>query len=87
MRRLGKFPVNNEIRMEARRNESFPSHNTVARLGTKAAMVDRLVDFCSRNPEYADVAELCGSVPVPPPEAATGGAPESDEGLRSGSIS
>lgn len=85
-RRLGKFPVNNEIRMEARRNETFPSHNTVARLGNKATMVGRLVDFCSRNPEYADVAELCGSVSVPPPEGETGDAQESDEGLRAGYV-
>lgn len=85
-RRLGKFPVNNEIRMEARRNEHFPSRNTLARLGNKADMVGHLVAFCSQNPEYSDVAELCDIVPAPPPESAPGGDQESDEGLRPGYV-
>jgi hypothetical protein len=56
---LGHFPVIAELKLRARQDPEFPSHNTFARFGGKARLAARLIDFCQEHEGYADVAAIC----------------------------
>jgi hypothetical protein len=58
VRELGRFPVKGEIKLKARSDPSFPSHNTFRRLGGKRALAAQLEKFC-RDRGEDDLAELC----------------------------
>ena len=62
VRRLGKFPVENELRMARRRDKSFPSHGTIQRLGNKAERARLLIDYCEETGDLADVIDLASPV-------------------------
>jgi hypothetical protein len=54
--RLGRFPVNGDFRLEARRNPGFPAHSTIAEhLGDRASRLRKVLEFCDSRPEYANV--------------------------------
>jgi hypothetical protein len=59
--KLGKFPVQAELRREASRNKDFPSHTIWKnRLGSKPLILEKLVSYCLRSPEdYRDVLQIC----------------------------
>lgn len=59
IRELGRFPVAADVRMKARRDADFPSHNVFERLGGKASRAKRLLEYCSRVGEHDDVLALC----------------------------
>ncbi len=59
-RELGHFPVTNEIKLKARTQPGFPSHNTFARFGGKQAPATRLREFCTAR-GHEDVAALCAA--------------------------
>jgi Meiotically Up-regulated Gene 113 (MUG113) protein len=60
VRELGRFPLNNELRMKAATDPHFPSHNTWSnRFGNKALLAKRLVEYCSTRADLADVATFC----------------------------
>ncbi|MBN2555904.1 MAG: GIY-YIG nuclease family protein [Anaerolineales bacterium] len=56
---LGRFPVSAELRMKARGDPSFPSHNTFRRLGKKAKLARLLIKYCKEREEYSDVVVIC----------------------------
>jgi hypothetical protein len=58
VRELGRFPVMGEIKLKARRDPTFPSHNTFGRFGGKRALAAQLENFCRDRGEN-DLAELC----------------------------
>lgn len=58
---LGHFPVAAELRLKARRDSSFPSHNTFSRFGPKRALAARLREFCLSEGRL-EVAALCAPV-------------------------
>ena len=58
-RELGHFPVHNEVRMKARNNPAFPSHNTFQRLGNKATRVQKVAAYCDDHGDWDDVLALC----------------------------
>jgi hypothetical protein len=60
-RELGHFPVDAELRLKARGDETFPSHSTfVNRLGgSKTQLVARIVDYCKDRSGYDDIIALC----------------------------
>jgi len=64
IRELGRFPVQAELQMKARRDRTFPSHNTFRRFGGKSALIKRLKVYCDGHPGYDDVMQMCTSVPV-----------------------
>lgn len=64
IRELGRFPVRGELRLERRRNTSFPSHNAFTRFGTKVQFVARVREYCRTHPGFADVEALCPSAPA-----------------------
>lgn len=59
---LGYFPVTAELKLKARRDSEFPSHNTFARFGGKAKLAARLVDFCQSHDGYEDVVAICAPI-------------------------
>ena len=58
VRELDRFPVMGEIRLKARTDPEFPSHNTFARFGGKRALAARLQRFCQGRGE-SHLADLC----------------------------
>ena len=49
---LGHIPTSAEIRMKARSDAGFPSHNTFSRLGSKQQLLKKLLTFCQANQQY-----------------------------------
>jgi hypothetical protein len=63
IRELGRFPTSGEIRLRAHDNESFPSHTVFRqRLGRKAELVSKVIDYCSTHENCDDVLEICRSI-------------------------
>lgn len=58
VRELGHFPVIAEIKIKARSDPQFPSHNTFGRFGDKGQLAARLHRFCVER-GLDDVAALC----------------------------
>jgi hypothetical protein len=58
VRELGRFPVIAEIKLKARSDPKFPSHNTFRRYGGQRALATHLEKFCRDRGEN-DLAELC----------------------------
>jgi hypothetical protein len=56
---LGRFPTVPELKMKRRDDSSFPSHNTIAKLGSKAVRARRVLDYCSERDDLEDVAAIC----------------------------
>lgn len=61
IRKLGRLPVNTELRREASRNKNFPSHTVwVRRLGNKIEILEKVVAYCRNHPDdYDDVLKIC----------------------------
>lgn len=59
---LGHFPVIAELKLKARQDSKFPSHNTFARFGGKAKLAARLIAFCQQHEGYEDVVVICAPV-------------------------
>lgn len=57
---LGRFPVAAEVRMKARSDESFPSHNIFRRFGRKSHLAGRIISFCEARGDLARVVDICG---------------------------
>ena len=62
VRELGHYPVSAEIRMKAREDKNFPSHNVFARFGRKAQVASALLTWCGSNPGWSDVESICATV-------------------------
>ncbi len=56
---LGRFPVSGELRLKAKEDPSFPSHNTFRRFGRKAQMANRLMQYCREAGGFEDVVAIC----------------------------
>ncbi len=65
VRELGHYPVEAELRMKARTDPDFPSHNTFARFGGKAQVASSLVSWCEVSPGWEDVQAICAPLAVP----------------------
>lgn len=59
IRELGHYPTIAELRMKAREDERFPSHNTFARFGKKAQVASALMTWCKANAGWEDVLAMC----------------------------
>lgn len=59
---LGRFPVSGELRLRAKQDPGFPSHNTFAqRLGSKADRLSKVAEFCRGREGYEQVLAICES--------------------------
>lgn len=63
-RELGHFPLGTELKLRARRDDGFPSHNTFSRFGSKPQRIARLAAFCAEKDEFSDVHELLSPLVV-----------------------
>ena len=63
VRKLGHVPTSPEVRMEARSNVDFPSHNTFSRFGHKQQLIEKLFAFCRNNNNYSDLVSVLGKLP------------------------
>jgi hypothetical protein len=54
---LGHIPTSPEIRMKARSDADFPSHNTFSRLGSKPQLLKKLLAFCQGNKKYNSLVD------------------------------
>ena len=59
---IGYFPVVAELKLKARQDPEFPSHNTFKRFGGKAKLAARLLAFCQQYDSYEDVITICASI-------------------------
>ncbi len=59
-RAVGHVPTEAEIRMRRRQDPDFPSHGTFQRLGSRAARIALIAEFCETDPKYADVLAIVG---------------------------
>lgn len=52
---LGHIPTTAEMKMKAREDSSFLSHNTLNHLGPKRQRLSKLLEFCRKTPIYKDL--------------------------------
>ena len=62
VRELGHYPVAAELRMKARNDPEFPSHNTFGRFGRKVQIAAALLNWCESSPGRDDVEAICAPV-------------------------
>lgn len=58
-RELGRLPTQDDLRLKARKDSTFPSATTFRNRWTKTVLVVKLLEFCRNHREYVDVAQLC----------------------------
>ncbi len=58
-RELCRFSVTTELRMKARSDGTFPSHNTFARFGSKQQFATRILNYCKGRAGYGNIIALC----------------------------
>jgi hypothetical protein len=61
-RKLGKFPTYRELQVERNRDTELPDKRVFQRLGTKAHLAHKVIDYCRDNDGYADIIHLCEAV-------------------------
>jgi hypothetical protein len=66
IRELRHFPVRGELKLKARSDPTFPSHNAFARLGSKHKLAAKIQSYCKGRADYEDVANLCRAITVQP---------------------
>jgi hypothetical protein len=64
VRELGHYPVAAELRMKAREDKKFPSHNVFSRFGRKAEVASALLTWCESNHGWSDVEAICAPIAV-----------------------
>lgn len=62
VKELGRYPVQNEIKMAWRAKSGFPSPTTFRRLGGKAALAERVLEHCAGREGYDEVVQRCRAV-------------------------
>lgn len=60
-REHGRPPTVAELKLKARENLDFPSHNTFSRFGSKQHLINKLHAFCLEREVYRDIADLCSA--------------------------
>ncbi len=64
IREIGKFPVAGELRLKARQDREFPSHNVFSRVGKKSELARKVIEYCEYRGGLDDVIEICESIAV-----------------------
>ena len=59
IRELEKYPTMAEIKIKARSDPEFPSHNVFTRLGNRAELIRMVMEYCGDQAEYVDVMKIC----------------------------
>ena len=64
VRRLGRLPTKDELRLRRREDQSFPSYGVFARLGRKRELAAKLAAYCEARSDCADVSSLSRTAAV-----------------------
>lgn len=64
-RKLGKFPTRYEISLARKTDPSLPAYEALSRLGSRSEVREKLLSYCTANPDFADLDELVRSMHVP----------------------
>ena len=62
IRELGHYPVSGELRMKAKDDVVFPHHNVFRRLGRKAELAHKVIEYCEGHSGYEDVVDICSPI-------------------------
>jgi hypothetical protein len=60
VRELKRIPASGDLRLKARADQTFPSHNTFERFGSKSQLIERLKKYCQACDGFEEVIQLCG---------------------------
>lgn len=63
VRELGKVPTSPELRMKARNDNNFPSHNTFGRFGSKKELIGKILEFCQSDENFSDLIPIVEKSP------------------------
>lgn len=72
---LGKWPTTAELKLYARQNPGFPSHNSIRRLGRRQEQAQLVIDHEAELAPSSDVLALCRSVVAQDRKESTVGEP------------
>lgn len=56
---LGYYPVAGELRIKAKNDKDFPTHNVFSRVGRKAELAQKVINYCSKYNGFDDVIKIC----------------------------
>jgi hypothetical protein len=59
IRKLGRLPVQNELKMKRRTDPEFPGDKAFRRFGNKSQLVEKVAEYCRVNTGHEDVLALC----------------------------
>lgn len=59
---LGKWPTDNDLLIERRRNDSFPSIKVIRRVRTTSSLASRIIAYCEHQPHLSAVAQIAHEV-------------------------
>jgi Meiotically up-regulated gene 113 len=66
IRELGRFPVVTELKLKARQDEYFPSHNTFRRFGGKIQQIKKIAEYCEGKDEHLDILQVIAEIRFEP---------------------
>lgn len=66
MRTLGRFPTFREFTVAKTTDAEFPNKKVFQRLGSKAQLATKVLEFCHGKDGFEDIAALCSTVLVKP---------------------
>jgi len=62
IRELGHYPVAGELRMRARNDPAFPSHNVFNRVGRKSELAEKIISAYEHRDGFEDVVDICRNI-------------------------
>lgn len=70
IKELKKFPSSGDIRMKTRQEKGFPCHTVFNRVGKRAELIEKTIEYCSKIGGLEDVLEICQTAAIPVPQEA-----------------
>lgn len=64
-RKLERYPARAEMQLERRINPDFPSSGAIFRLGSKADLLEQLLEYCRKHSGYGDVEHILQATSIP----------------------
>jgi hypothetical protein len=62
IRELGRYPVAGDLRLKARNDSNFPSHNVFSSRGSKKELANKVIAYCLERNGFEDVIAICKPV-------------------------
>lgn len=59
IRELRRFPVEGELRLKRKQDKGFPSASVFDRLGKKAELARKVIEYTNGKEGFADIVEIC----------------------------